>query len=288
MTVALNVWGDVSSIAQRIEQDAYFIVRESGVYQKLITTFNDASGMNTRRSYKYNSGTAVAIGDEDDLASNAFTPSADQTLTPAEMGLQFFITDARAESDLPENILTDAAKELGFAALDKVETDLYGNVASLTGGTVGAGTATISWGYVSAAIAQAREANKSNSVPLVCVVHNFQWAVLAKAASVAGASVYANSPNFTEQMTRTGYVAQFMGVPMYQTYQARTTGTAFYGAVFPREAMAIDWRRPIRVRPERNESRRGLELNMSAIYAEGVWRPELGVQLYCLAELPTS
>ena len=288
MTVALNVWSDVSSIAQRIEQDAYFIVRESGVYQKLITTFNDASGMNTRRSYKYNAGTAVAIGDEDDLNSNAFTPSADQTLTPAEIGLQFFITDARAESDLPENIMTDAAKELGFAALDKVETDLYGNVASLTGGTVGAGTATITWGYVSAAIAQAREANKSNSVPLVCVVHNFQWAVLAKAASVAGASVYANSPNFTEQMTRTGYVAQFMGVPVYQTYQARTTGTAFYGAVFPREAMAIDWRRPIRVRPERNESRRGLELNMSAIYAEGVWRPELGVQLYCLAETPSS
>lgn len=288
MTVALNVWSDVSSIAQRIEQDAYFIVREMGVYQKLVTTFNDASGMNTRRSYKYNSGTAVAIGDADDLSSNAFTPSADQTLTPAEIGLQFFITDARAESDLPENIVTDAAKELGFAALDKVETDLYGNVASLTGGTVGAGTATISWGYVSAAIAQAREANKSNSVPLVCVVHNFQWAVLAKAASVAGASVYANSPNFTEQMTRTGYVAQFMGVPLYQTYQARTTGTAFYGAVFPREAMAIDWRRPIRVRPERNESRRGLELNMSAIYAEGVWRPELGVQLYCLAEKPSS
>lgn len=284
----LNTWSDVSSIAQRVEHDAYFIVREMGVYQKLITNFNDSSGMNLRRSYKYNAGTAQVVGDEDDLTSSAFTPEADQTLTPFEIGLQFFITDARAESDLPENIIADATQELGFAALDKVESDIYGDVASLTGGTVGAGTATITWGYVAAAIAQAREANKSNSVPLVCVVHNYQWAVLAKAASVAGASVYANSPGWTEEMTRNGYVAQFMGVPLYQTFQERTTGTAFYGAVFPKKALAIDWRRPVRLEPERNASRRGWELNMSAIYDTGVWRPELGVQLYCLAETPTS
>ena len=288
MTVALNVWSDVSSIAQRIESDAYFIVRETGVYQKLITTFRDASGANLRRSYKYNAGTAKTITDADDLTSSAFTPSADQTLTPFEIGLQFEITDLRAESDLPENIINDAGRELGRAALDKVEADIYGDVAGLTGGTVGGGTATITWGYVTAAIAQAREANKSNSVPLVCVVHNYQWAVLAKAASVAGASVYANSPNFTEQMTQTGYVAQFMGVPLYQTFQTCTSGTAFYGAVFPRQALAIDWRRPIRIRPQRDESRRAIELNMSGIYDTGIWRPELGVQLYCLAETPTE
>ena len=288
MATGMNVWSDVSSIALTVQSDAYFIVRELGVYQPLVTSFNDRSGMNTRTSYKYNAGTVAEIGDEDDLASSAFTPSEDQVLTPKEIGLQFLLTDARMESDIPENVLPDAARELGFAALDQVEADLYGNVASLTGGTVGAGTATITWGYVAAAIAQAREANKSNSVPLACVVHNYQWAVLAKAASVAGASVYANSPGWTEEMTRNGYVGQFMGVPLYQSYQTRTSGTAFYGGVFPRSAMAIDWRRPIRIRPERNESRRAVELNMSAIYAEGVWRPELGVQLYCLAEVPES
>ena len=288
MATGMNVWSDVSSIAQRVEHDAYFIVRELGVYQKLITNFNDKTGMNLRRGYKYNAGTVAAIGDEDDLSSSMFTPSADQTLTPFEVGLQFFITDARAESDLPENIISDATEELGFAALDKVESDIYGDVASFTGGTVGAGTATITWGIVAAAIAQAREANKSNSVPLACVVHNYQWAVLAKAASIAGASVYANSPGWTEEMTRNGYVAQFMGVPLYQSFQAVTSGTAFYGAVFPKKSLAIDWRRQIRLEPERNASRRGWELNMSAIYDTGIWRPELGVQLYCLAEVPES
>jgi hypothetical protein len=287
MTVALNVWSDVSSIAQRVEQDAYFIVREMGVMQNLVTTFRDASGMNLRRSYKYNAGTAKAIGDEDDLTSSAFTPSADQTLTPFEIGLQFFITDARAESELPEQVLPDAARELGFSALDKIETDLCGDLTGLTGGSLGAGTATISWSYVAAGIAQARNANKSNSVPLAFVCHGYQWSILAKAASVAGATV-AVAPNFQDEMTRVGYVAQFMGVPIYQSYQAVSSGTAFAGGIFPRQAIAIDWRRPIRVRPERNESRRGLELNMSAIYDTGIWRPDLGVCMNFLAETPSS
>ena len=288
MATGMNVWSDVSSIAQRIEVDAYGIVRESGTWQHLVKVFDDKSGMNLRRGYKYNAGTVVVVGDEDDLTSSTYTPSADQTLTPYEVGMQFFLTDARAESDLPENIASDMTRELALAVTDKVESDIYADVASLTGGTVGAGTATITWGYVSAAIAQAREANKSNSVPLVCVVHNYQWAVLAKAASVAGASVYANSPKFTERMTQTGYVTHYMGVPMYQSYQAVTSGTAFYGAIFPREALAIDWRRKIRIEPERNASRRGYEFNVSAIYDTGIWRPELGIQLYCLAETPES
>lgn len=284
----LNVWSDVSSIAQRIESDAYFIVREAGTMLKVVKQFNDASGMNLRRGYKYNAGTAQTIGDDDDLTSHAFTPSADQTLTPAEIGLQFFISDARAESELPENILNDAAMELGMAALDKIETDLYGDMASLTGGTVGTAGSTITWAYVAAAISQARNANKSNIKPLACVIHEYQWSVLASSASIAGASIAAVAPGFQEELTRRRYVAQFMGVPIYQSYQAPDAGDDFTGGVFPMESIAIDWRRGIRVRPERDESRRGLELNMSAIYAHGVWRPALGVQLIADAQAPTG
>ena len=283
----LNTWSDVSSIAQRIEQDAYFIVREMSQLQKLVTVFNDRTGMNLRRSYKYNAGTAVAIGDEDDLTSSAFTPSADQTLTPFEIGLQFFVTDARAESDLPEQIIADAAKELGFAALDKVESDLANEFENLTGGSVGTAASTITWKHVAAGIAKARVANKSATVPLVCVLHGNQWAVLANSASIAGASVSV-APGFQEEITRTGKVAEFMGVPIYQCFQTNAASDDFYCGIFPRNAIAIDWRRPIRVRPERDESRRGWEFNMSAIYDTGVWRPDLGVWVLDDATAPTG
>lgn len=282
-----NVWSDVSSIALRVQEDAYFIVREEGTMLSLVKTFGDMTGMNLRTGYKYNAGTAQTIGDDDDLTSHAFTPSADQTLTPYEIGLQFFISDARKESELPEDIMNDAAKELGFAALDKIETDLVGDMASLTAGTVGTAGSAITWAYLAAAISQARNANKSKYKPLAAVIHEYQWSVLAKSASIAGATV-APAPGYQEEITRNRYVASFMGVGIYQSFQSPDSGDDFIGGVFPMEAIAIDWRRPIRVEPQRDASRRGDELNMSGIYAHGVWRPDLGVQMIFDASTPTG
>ena len=82
-------------------------------------------------------------------------------------------------------------------------------------------------------------------------------------------------------------VARFQNVPIYQVFGG-ISGNDFTGGVFPREALAMDWRRQIRIRPQRDESRRGLELNMSAIYAHGVWRPELGVKMTFDATAPTA
>lgn len=291
MTIGNNVWANVSSIANNIQDDAIFIVREAGLMQGLVTVLTDASGMNPRVGYKYNNGTAKSVSDADDLTSDAFTPSADQTLTPYEIGEQFFITDARMESTLPEMLRTDAATELGYAALDKVESDLVGDMASLTGGTIGAAGTVITWGKVAAAIAQARNANKNAAKPLACVIHGYQWAVLASTASVAGATV-AVAPNFQDQITRTGggmvLVSTFMNVPIYQTFASVDTNDDFTGGVFPREAIAIDWRRPVRIEPERDASRRGYEFNMSAIYAHGVWRPARGVKMIFDAATPTG
>ena len=282
-----NIWGDVSSIAQDIQVRAYTVTREMATMQNLVTVFGDASGANPRVSYKYNSTTVKQVSDGDDLTSSSFTPSADQTLTPYEYGDQFFISDLRQESEAPESIMVDAARELGLAALDKVESDLVGLCASLTGGTVGTINSPITWGWVAAAIAQARNANKNANVPLACVLHGYQYAVLAKAASVAGSSL-AQAPGYTEEMTRNGYVANFMGVPIYQVFASADSAGDFKGGVFPRNAIALDWRRPIRVESERDTSRRGVEMNLSMVYAKGVWRPELGVILQADATAPES
>ena len=283
----LNTYSDVSSLAQAIQDDAIFVIREVSTMQGLVTVFSDMSGLNPRQGHQYNQGSANDIGEADDLTSSAFTPALDQTLTPSEIGLQFFLTDSRIESDIPENIRTDAAQELGFAAADKIETDLLAEMANMTGGAVGASGTAITWSYVAAGIARARYVNKANSVPLACVLHGYQWSVLAKAATIAGATVAATAPGWQEEMTRSGYVAQFMGVPIYQVHGG-LSGTDFTGGIFPRPTIAIDWRRAIRVEPERDASRRGVELNMSAVYAHGVWRPARGIQMIFDATAPTS
>jgi len=287
----INAFSVVSAIAPDIQGDAIFVVREASLMQRLATVFSDMSGLNPRKGYTYNQSSAKDIAEVDDLTSSAFTPSLDGTLTPSEIGEQFFVTDSRVESELPENWRTDAGQELGLAALDKIETDLLGEMASLTGGTIGAAGTVITWGYVAAGIAQARNANKNAAKPIAYVLHGYQWAVLAKSASIAGASV-AQAPGFTDKVTASGgsgvLVATFMGVPMYQVYAAVDAADDFTGGIFPREAIAIDWRRMIRVEAERDASRRGTELNMSGVYAHGVWRPTRGVKMIFDAAAPTS
>ena len=289
----LNLYSDMSSIAQSVQDDAIFVIRESYIMPSLVKPFNDLSSSNPRVGYKYNQGTAGTLAEADDLTSSSFIPSADQTLTPREFGLQFFISDQRADSsgNLPEDVLVDAARELGMAAGDKIQQDLLLDMGSLTAGTVG-GVATVpTWGHLAAAIAQARQANKSSGAPIKVVMHGYQWAKLASLASIAGATV-AVSPGYTEEVTRTGFVATFMGAQLYQVYAGTpavigTGATAWFSAgVFAPDAIAIDWRRPIRVRPQRDESRRGVELNMTGVYAHGLWRPDRGMTLRMFATAP--
>ncbi len=289
MTAGLNTYADISSIAPNIQEDAAFVVRDLGVMQGLVTVFGDMSGGNPRIGYEYNQGSAASVGESDDLSSQQFTPSAGQTLTPAEIGLQFFVTDKRRDSSAPEQIIRDGSLELGLAALDKIESDLVTDLASLTGGTLGTAGATITWSYVAAAIARARNANKSAAIPLACVMHGYQAARLAATASIAGATL-AQAPGVTEQVTRQGLSQAFVfhGVPIYQSFQAADSSDDFTGGVFPRIAVAIDWRRRVRVEPERDASRRGTEFNMSALYAHGVWMPARGVQMIFDATALTS
>lgn len=284
-----NTYANVTALANPMQEDAVFVIRENGLMQGLVKGFTNMMGLNPRKGYEYNQATAVSIGEADDLTSSAFAPALLATLTPAEIGLQFFVTDSRADSDLPEDIRTDGARELGFAALDKIETDLVGDMASLTGGTIGAAGTAITWGYVAAAIAVARNANKSVAVPLACVIHGYQAAVLAKSASIAGATTIA-ATGVADQVTRQGMTQafSFMGVPIYQSFVSPDTNTDFTGGVFPRDAIAIDWRRPIRIEAERDASRRGTEFNMSAVYAHGVWRAALGVKMIFDATAPAS
>jgi hypothetical protein len=49
--------------------------------------------------------------------------------------------------------------------------------------------------------------------------------------------------------------------------------------MFARQAIALDIRRPFRIEPERDASRRGIELNASMIFGAGLWRPTFGVQV---------
>lgn len=271
--MAINTYSDITSFVTTIFEDAMFVARENNLMAPLVTQFS-GQGMADRKVQVYGTGTVASIGETDDLASQSFTPTALSTLSPGEVGLQFFLTDQRLESD-PFGVRSDAAAELGAAMAAKIESDLLGKFSSLTAGTVGQAGSTITWAKFFAMESILRKSYAPP--PYVCVLHPYQWWRLANAASIA-ATTQPASPAFQDEVTRRYFVGNVGGVDIFTSGNISVDASDdAYCAMFARPAIALDTRRAPRLETERDASRRGWELNMTAVYAYGTWRPAFGV-----------
>jgi hypothetical protein len=124
-------------------------------------------------------------------------------------------------------------------------------------------------------------------LPYKFVCHPYQWHVLGKA--VAPGATVTNSDNIQNAVLQNFYVGSVSGVQIFTSSNISIDGSAdAYCGMFAQPAIALDWRRAPRVEPERDASRRGWELNLSALYAHGVWRPKFGVQGIFDATAPES
>lgn len=282
----LNPSTDISTYIQTIYEDAMFVARENDIATRLVTMFNDTNDeARTRSASEYSDATISTLGETDDLASQAFTPSVLSTLTPAEAGGQVFLPDKRVSAD-PFGVRNDAAMELGLATAKKLNNDVLGDIASLTGGTVGGAGTTITWGYFFAARAQLQ--NTKAPPPYRCVLHTYQWHRLASAASIA-ASTQPTPVGTVDEVMRRWFVGSVADVDIFVTSDLTVSaGDDANGGMFSPTALALDMRRAPRLEPERDASRRGWELNFTTVYAHGVWRPAFGILMTFDAATPSS
>ena len=282
----LNPSTDISSYIQTIFEDAMFVARENNMASRLVTVFSDTNDeAKSRSSSEYGQATISTIGETDDLTGQSFTPSVLETLTPAEAGGQVFLTDTRMSAD-PFGVRNDAAMELGLATAKKINSDVLGDLASLTGGTVGGAGTTITWGYFFAARAQLQ--NTKAPPPYRCVLHTYQWHRLAAAASIA-ATTQPTPVATVDEVMRRWFVGSVADVDIFVTSDLTvSSGDDASGGMFSPSAVALDMRRAPRLEPERDASRRGWELNFTTVYAHGVWRPAFGIVMTFDAATPTS
>lgn len=282
---SLNPSSDITAFINTVFEAAILVARDNNVMTGLVRGFNDRTGVAVRQNSQYGGATISTIAETDDLTGQAFTPSSIATLTPAEAGGQYFLTDTRRESD-PMSVMSDASNDLGMATATKIETDLIGAFSSFTGGTVGAAGSAITWGHLMAM--QARLVANKAPGPYYAVMHPYQWHVLAKAASVAGSQTNA-APSLLERVNAQFLVRTvgMMNIFVSSNVAIDASDDAVIG-VFSQDALALDVRRQPRLEPERDASRRGWELNMTTLYAKGVWRPTFGIKGTFDASLPTS
>jgi len=284
MPPQINTEADISSIVNTIYGDAMLLAREQTVMYPIVKTFNDQAGLAPRKNTKYGGATFNQVQETDDLASQAFTPSVDQTLTPYEYAAQYFITDSRVETD-PYSVRSDAATDLGQALGVKVDTLLVSTFGSFTGGSIGTAAArgdNFTWYQFYGGIALMRRALAPR--PWVAVLSPEQWACLGTA--VAPGITVTNSPYIQDEVLRQYFVGNVGGVDIFIDANIGTATSAVKAGMFSPLAVGLDWRRAPRLEPERDASRRGFELNMSAVFAYGVWRPQFGVVLTSAGTIP--
>lgn len=283
MTYGLNTYSNISAFVNTIFEDALLVARDNALAPALVKTYFDQTSMAARVISQWGTASYTALAETDDLTSQVFSPSTLGTLTPGEYGAQYLLTDQRLASD-PFGVQADASMELGAKYAEDVDTAVFANFTSLTGGTVGASGSTMTWAYLNAAIARLRN-GKVPMAGLVAVLHPYHWNDLASSASVAGTST--NSPEWLRAEIATNFfVARASGVNIFVSPLAPTSSTDAYSAIFHPMALALDVRRGFRIEPDRDPSRRGLELNATGIYATGTNRPLWGVQILADATAP--
>ena len=284
MATGLSGVSQLSSLFNNIYEDAVFAVQENTIATRLVTTFTNGAGDQTRQLPQYSTVSFASVAETEDFSNpTQLTKTSLATLTPGEVMAQIILTDRRIATD-PQDARADASTVLGFGAADKVDSDVLSNTSSLTGATIGVTGSTMIWGYFFAAVSQLR--NGKVPGPLYAIMSPYQWHNLAKVATVS--QTVTNAPTFQDEVMRRWYVGTVAGVEIFVSANVETSGTDAYAAVFNPRAMAFDLRQDFRVEPERDASKRAWELNATMLYAHGVWRPLWGAYILTDNSAPTS
>jgi hypothetical protein len=204
MAAGVNLVADISSYVQTIFEMANLVARDENFVVPLVTNFSDQSGTAQRTRSDYGTVTYNQINDSDDLSSQVFKPTANQSLTPYEYGAQFFLSDRRVRTDKMQ-VMREAANELGQGAAKKIQTDILKAGTALTGGTVGSAGGTASWGTIYKGIATLKQKNAPG--PYVGILGNGMWYHLGTPNVPAGNQT--NAPMLQDQIVRAYNVAFF-------------------------------------------------------------------------------
>jgi hypothetical protein len=282
--MAMTTYSDISSLVNNIQEGSLHVLRAMNVLGPTVLPFS-ATGMNPRKGYDWGTGNFRQIGESDDLTSTNFAKTERVTITPAEFGDQFFLSDQRIASDW-ENVRAEAVMEMGADAANDVDTKIASNFTSLTGDTINA-SGTLSWANITAGVARMHQLSIPG--PYTCVLGDGEWYLLLTDGFVS-ASEFDNAPAVIEGMASRYYTTSLLGGVTFAISNniPSAGGTAATGAIYNRQAITYDERRGYMIEPERDASRRGWELNATLWYGHGVWAANRGIQFIGNDVVPVS
>lgn len=267
--------------------EAKFTRQYQAVMPKLVDTIQLPANMGDDVNIpKLGAVNAYSLIEGVDMAQFQELTDSKVTFTPGEVGAQVFVTD-RVAARVTEGLMRRAGRVMGNAFAKKQDQDLLGQFALAPRGLGSAG-ATLLPGVLMAARARVRAnaqftgaTNEPAPDPIYCVLHDYQWYDIA--ADIIGfttpgaggkftSTSFANAPESQKAGVLADlYLASLFGMKIFVDDNIALTGTDAYGAVFARESMVFVEEAGEQMRPQRDESLRGTELNLVGSYGWGVW-----------------
>ncbi len=281
--MTISTVADLNSLYNLIYEDALFVAREVNLMVGLVRNFS-ATGYMARKLGIRPTLTAKEKPEGVDFQdAQLFDKQLKATLTPTVKMAQTILTDEAVQTD-PDNARTDAAQELGGAIATKIDVDLVTLFASLTK-EKGAAGAAMTIAKCAAAVSVLRNSLAPN--PFYFVLHPYGWHdIWVELGQPASQKAFLG--DLANEAMRSFFVGSWLAATWFTSANIDVdSNDDAVSAVFNPQSMGFDSREEPVLEPERDASRKAVELNMSAGYAVGILRQEYAVKITHDATEPT-
>jgi len=219
--------------------------------------------------------TAVSVTEASDLAAVART-TTEASGTIAEVGVNTEVTMLGLEASRIQSQLFAWADQSAAAIATKIDGDLCALFSALNSATaVGTSGTDVTVANFLEAVYTLDNGNAPGQK--VCVLHPRQVIDLFNAMSSSTGTPFASLQELVREgrlpggLPAAGFVGQVFGVPIYQTTEVDTDGSALnrIGAMFVKDAMAFVQLRPVTVKYQEDISKRSTEVVVTTAYGVG-------------------
>lgn len=270
-----------SELFTRLLADAQFAAYENSIARQIVTAFDYPANAGKVLQVPIWASVAAAGLTEATAPSSADTNTTEATITLAEIGVYFKVSDLLRDS-AERDVISDLGLNAGNAIAEKMDTDVFALFNSFTA-SEGTEDSAITVDNIFNAIAKIR-ANKVTG-PLFGVVGPRQALQIKKALYNAGGTV-ATASTLGSAVLERGFIGTIGGCSLFESSLVKSdldtdedTELNMVGAIFAPTAIGHAMRGGISMETQRQAAQRATDIMMTAVVGQNILQNGHGCKL---------
>jgi N4-gp56 family major capsid protein len=270
-----------SELFTRLLADAQFAAYENSIARQIVTAFDYPANAGKVLQVPIWASVAAASLTEATAPSSADTNTTEATITLAEIGVYFKVSDLLRDS-AERDVISDLGINAGQAIAEKMDTDVFALFNSFSS-SEGTEDSALTVDNIFNAVAKIR-ANKVTG-PLFGVVGPRQALQIKKALYNAGGTV-ATSSTLGSAVLERGFIGTIGGCSLFESSLVKSdldtdtdTELNMVGAIFAPTAIGHAMRGGINMETQRQAAQRATDVMMTAVVGQAILQNGHGCKL---------